>query len=88
MIKYVDVVLTEDGYFCAAPMCTVHEGDLVFLPDAMSGKNPKKVVAVATDRTDGDHIKQIEKYIGSPLPRITEKYTAFPVTWGENDVQE
>ena len=61
MSKYIDVVLTANGVFCAAPPWVVKVGDLVCLPNALTGKNEAlEVVSVATDSVDGEHIKQIE----------------------------
>lgn len=81
MRKFISIVLTEDGYFCAAPFNSVIEGDLVRLEDNVCGKNPKKVIAVTTDFVDGEHTVQIEKYIGYPLPRITERYSLRELSW-------
>lgn len=82
MVKYIDVVLTQDGVFCVAPPWKVKEGDLIGLQDALTGKEElKEVIAVSTDDTDGDHIKMVEKYVGYPLPRITAKYSKSEVEW-------
>ena len=89
MTSYIDILLTKDGYFCAAEPWTINEGDLVCLPDALMGDKFKEVVAVATDSKDGDHIKQIEKFIGHPLPRITAKAKIYPIVLeDDNDVSE
>ena len=91
MIEYIDIVLTLDGVFCVAPPWTVREGDLVCLPDGLLGA-PKihEVISVATDSTDGEHIKMAEKYVGYPLPKVMAKYLKSGVEWeGEEDaVQE
>lgn len=84
MVKYVDILLTQDGQFCVAPPWVVKVGDLVCLPDELSGKNEiREVVSVATDSIGGDHIKLIEKYIGYPLPKITARYFKDEVEWDE-----
>ena len=88
MKNYISIVLTADGYFCEAPLCGVSEGDLICVPHSMSDKNPKRVIAVTSDYTDGDYKAMIEKYIGYPLPRITEKYTAYPVYWEDEENAE
>ena len=83
-MDYIDIVLTQDGMFCVAPPWVIKEGDLVSLPDALSGEERiREVVSVATDSTDGEHIKLIEKYIGFPLPRIKAKYLKSEVEWNE-----
>ena len=88
MSNYIDVVLTKDGVFCAAPPWVVKEGDFVSLPNGLTGNNEiAEVIAVSTDEKDGDHIKMVEKYIGYPLPRITAKYLKSEVEWDE-PVQE
>lgn len=88
MGNYIDILLTKAGYFCVAPPWVVKEGDLICLPDAVSGENKTlEVVAVATDEVDGDHIKLLEKYIGYPLPKIKAKYHRNEVEWDE-PVQE
>ena len=82
MSEYIDVVLTANGVFCVAPPWVVKVGDLVCLPNALTGKNEVlDVVSVATDEKGGDHIKMIEKYIGYPLPKITAKYFRSEVEW-------
>jgi hypothetical protein len=88
MAQYIDILLTLDGHFCAAPPWTVKEGDLICLPDALSGKEEiHEVISAATDSTDGEYIKQIEKYIGYPLPKIKAKFLKSEVEWNE-PVQE
>lgn len=88
MKQYIDILLTKDGYFCVAPPWVVKEGDLICLPDAVSGKNEiREVLSVVTDSVDGDHIKMMEKYIGYPLPKATAKYNKSEVEWDE-PVQE
>lgn len=89
MAKYVDIILTENGVFCAAPCWEVHEGDMVCLENPLTGgKVVHEVISVATDSVDGDHLKMIEKYTGGPLPRIEERYKKYPVTWEEENVHE
>lgn len=89
MSEYIDIVLTANGVFCAAPAWVVKEGDMVSLPNALTGKDEiLDVIAVSTDEKDGDHIKMVEKYIGYPLPRITAKYFKTEIDWGEADVQK
>ena len=88
MSDYIDVILTQNGSFCVAPPWTVKEGDLVGLPNALTGANElQEVIAVSTDEKSGNHIKMVEKYVGCPLPRITAKYFKNEVDWDE-DVQE
>lgn len=84
MTKYIDIVLTQDGMFCVAPPWVVKEGELICLPDVLTGE-PKihEVISVATDSTDGDHIKLIEKYVGHSLPKVTAKYYKSEVEWDE-----
>ena len=82
MSEYIDVVLTANGVFCVAPPWVVKVGDLVCLPDGLTGEpNVLEVVSVSTDEKGGDHIKMIEKYIGYPLPKITAKYFKSEVEW-------
>lgn len=89
MTEYIDVVLTKSGVFCVAPAWVVKEGDMVSLPNAVTGKEEiLEVIAVTTDKKGGDHIKMVEKYIGYPLPKITAKYLKTEIDWGEADVQE
>lgn len=83
MRKFISIVLTEDGYFCAAPFSSVNEGDYVRLEDNVCGKNPKKVISVTADFVDGEHTEQIEKYIGYPLPKVTERYALHELVWEE-----
>jgi hypothetical protein len=88
MAQYIDIILTLDGYFCVAPAWVVKEGDLISLQDALSGKSEiHEVVSVATDSTDGDFIKLIEKFTGNPLPRVKGKYQKCEVLFDE-PVQE
>lgn len=89
MTKYIDILLTKEGYFCVAPPWEVKVGNLVCLPDAVTGKDKiLEVVSVVTDDADGDCVKMIETYIGYPLPKITVKYSKKDMEWGENDVVE
>ena len=75
MVEYIDVVLTQDGCFCVAPPWVVKVGDLVCVPDTLSGENKiREVISVATDAVGGDYVKMVEKYIGYDLPKITAKY--------------
>lgn len=88
MAEYIDIVLTANSVFCTAPAWVVKEGDLVSLPNAVTGKDEVlEVIAVSTDEKGGDHIKMLEKYIGYPLPRATAKYFKSEVEWDE-PVQE
>ena len=82
MDKYIDIVLTLTGVFCVAPPWVIKEGDLVSVPDVLTGE-PKmlQVLSVATDSVGGDYITQIEKYVGHDLPRITAKYQKSEVDW-------
>lgn len=81
-MNYIDVLLTQNGVFCVAPPWVVHEGDLVSLTSALTGKDEVlEVIAVSTDEKDGDHIKMVEKYIGYPLPKINAKYLKSEVEW-------
>lgn len=88
MSKFIDVLLLENGVFCKAPSSTVDEGDLVSLPDALTGKPViRKVIATAFSSPDGEIVKMVEKYIGFELPKVTESYRARDVLWGdEKDV--
>ena len=85
MAQYVDILLTNDGYFCIAPPWLIKEGDLIHLPDGLpSGEDKlREVVAVATDEVGGEHIKLIEKYLRYPLPKVTAKYHKSEVEWDE-----
>ena len=85
-MAYLDVLLTKDGYFCVAPPWEVQEGDLVYMPDALTGlPRLAEVIAVSTDEKDGKHIKQIEKYVGGSLPRITGKASVHQIEWEDDD---
>ena len=85
-MEYIDIVLTLDGYFCVAPPWEIKVGDLICMPDVLTGE-PKihEVVSVATDSTDGDHIKMVEKYIGHELPKVTARYLRSEVDWDVAD---
>ena len=84
MSNYIDILLTTDGIFCVAPPWVIKEGDLICLPDALTGKETiSEVISVATDSTDGDHIGMIEKYIGYPLPKVISKYHKCEVEWND-----
>lgn len=85
MASYISVLVTKDGYFCAAPPWSVKEGDYVSLPNIEN--RPHEVISVVTDEKDGDTVKLIEKYIGYPLPKIHAKYHKSEVEW-DDDVQE
>lgn len=89
MANYIDILLTQTGMFCVAPPWVIKEGDLVSLPDVLTGE-PKmhEVISVVTDSVDGDHIAMIEKYVGHPLPKVTAKYYRTEVEWHEECVQE
>ena len=82
MDKYIDIVLTLTGVFCVAPPWVIEEGDLVSVPDVLTGK-PKmlEVISVATDSVGGDYITQIEKYVGGKLPKIIAKHKKSEVEW-------
>ena len=85
MAKYVGVLLTHGGYFCISPAWDVKEGDLVGLPDVLSGgAKAREVLSVVIDEEGGQYIEMMEKYIGYPLPRITAIYRKSEVVW--NDV--
>ena len=89
MSEYIDVLLTKNGVFCAAPPWVVKVGDLVSLPNMATGNDEiLEVVSVSTDSVNGDHIKQLEKYIGYSLPKINAKYFKSEVEWEETNVQE
>ena len=81
-MEYIDIVLTLDGIFCVAPPWTINEGDLVCLTETLTG-SPKilEVVSVATDKTDGEHITMLEKFIGYPLPKVSAKYLKRGIEW-------
>lgn len=84
MSDYIDIVLTANGVFCVAPSWVVKEGDMVSLPNTLTGEQDiLEVVSVCTDEKGGDHIKMLEKYIGNPLPRINAKYFKSEVEWDE-----
>lgn len=86
MAKYIGVVLTIDGFFCAAPAWKVEEGDLIALPNALTGENGlHEVISVVTDSVDGEFLGMIEKYVGSPLPKVTAKFSKKDLEWGEAD---
>ena len=87
MIEYIDILLLENGSFCKAPLSNICEGDLVCITDVITGENKAlKVLAVATDTICGDTTRMIEKYIGYELPKITRRFKAHDVVWGdEND---
>lgn len=84
MTKYIDIVLTENGTFCVAPPWVIKAGDSICLTHPLTGE-PKihEVVSVATDSTDGEHISQIERYVGHPLPKVMTKYLKSDVEWEE-----
>ena len=89
MAKYIDVLLTKCGVFCAAPPWEGNEGNLVCLPDALTGENKiLEVIAVATCAEDSEYVQMLEKYIGYPLPKITAKYSKREMKWEENNVQK
>ena len=89
MAKYVDILLTNDGMFCAAPPWTVKVGDLVCLPDVLTGESKlHEVIATTTNEENGDYTKMIEKYIGYPLPRVKTKYFRSEVMWEGENVHE
>ena len=90
MINYINIVLTEDGVFCKAPLCKVFEGDIVCLHDPIGNLCTKKVLAVTTDSEDGETVNMIEKYIGYELPKVVSKYIERQIVWGdeESDLHE
>lgn len=90
MTKYVDLVLTADGFFCIAPSWKVNEGDYITIENALTGENElKKVIAKATDSVDGDFINMVRAYIGCEPCKITRKYRGTDVFWeGEENVSE
>jgi hypothetical protein len=82
MSKYVDIVLTTAGEFCAAPPWTVQEGDLVSLQNTLSGKDELREVACClTAEPDGEFANMIEKYIGFPLPKVNARFKRSEVAW-------
>lgn len=84
MSKFIDVLLLENGVFCKAPSSTVDEGDLVSLPDVLTGKPViRKVIATAFSSPDGEIVKMVEKYIGFELPKITASFREHDVFWGD-----
>lgn len=86
MANYIDILVTKDGYFCAAPPWMIKEGDLICLPNAIGGdKSIHEVVSVATDSTEGDFVKLVERYIGYPLPKIHAKFNRCEVEWDASD---
>lgn len=88
MAKYISILVTKDGYFCVAPPWMVKEGDLICLPDVITGEDKiREVLSVATDEVDGEFATMIKKYVGGELPRITAKFNKSEVEWNE-PVQE
>lgn len=88
MDKYIDILVTLDGVFCAAPPWSVKVGDCVCMPDVLTGaEKVHEVISVATDSVGGEFVTMIEKYIGFPLPKIKAKYMRSEVEWDE-PVQE
>ena len=84
MTQYIDIVLTQDGMFCIAPPWVVEEGDLVCLLDVLTNEpKMREVISVSTDSVDGEHIKQICKYVGHRLPKIVAKYKKSEVEWDD-----
>ena len=90
MAKYVDLVLTADGFFCVAPSWSVNEGDYVTMVNPLTGVNElKKVIAIATDNVDGDFINMVRAYIGCEPCKVTQRYRGTDVFWeGEENVSE
>ena len=90
MSKYVDVVLTVDGFFCIAPAWTVKEGDYIAVENPLTGANElKEVIASATDRVDGDFINLVKAYVGGEPYKVTKKYRKSALAWeGEENVSE
>lgn len=88
MTNYIDILLTREGYFCIAHPWRIKAGDLISLPNAVTGKDEVcEVISVATDEVDGDFIKMAEQFTGYPLPKIKAKYCKEEVEWDE-PVQE
>ena len=89
-MKYVDILLLNNGVFCVAPAWSVHEGDMVGLHDCVAGENKVlEVLAVVIDTMDGDYMKMMERYVGGKLPKATNRYQLHEVMWDdESDVQE
>ena len=84
MTKYIDILLTADGYLCVAPPWVVNVGDFVGMTNVVTGKEEHyEVVSVVTDATDGDFLKMAEKIACYPLPRIKTKYHKSEVEWDE-----
>ena len=82
MKEYIDILLTSDGFFCAAPPWSVKEGDWISFPAAITGGSEMhKVISVATDAVDGEFLTMIKRHIGYPLPEITAKYCKSEVNW-------
>ena len=90
MTKYIDILVTHDGTFCIAPAWTVSNGDYISVENVLTGATElKKVIATATDSEDGDFIKLVEAYIGYKPTKVTQKYRANTISWGdEEDVLE
>ena len=87
-MKYIDILLTESGLFCVAPPWTIHEGDLVSLPNILTDKNEvHEVVSVVTDSVDGEFLNMMKRYLGGCLPKVTQRYKLCELVWEEeNDV--
>jgi hypothetical protein len=82
MAKFIDVVLTADGFFCIAPSWSIEVGDYISIENVLTGAiELKKVIAKATDSTDGDFIKLVEIYLGYKPTRVTKKYRENNVYW-------
>lgn len=90
MTKYVDLVLTADGFFCIAPSWSVNEGDYITMKNPITGATElKQVIATATDSVDGDFMKMVKAYIGCEPYKVTQKYRVAAVFWeGEENVPE
>ncbi len=85
MAKYIGIVLTLDGYFCAAPPWAVKEGDMVTLPNPLTGEDGiHEVISVVTDTADGEFLEMVTKYTGAPLPRVKAKFSKRELEWGED----
>lgn len=89
MTKYIDIILTENGTFCVAPPWVIKKGDMICLTHTITGE-PKihDVVSVATDSVDGEHIAQLERYVGHPLPKVLTKYLKSDVKWEEGQDED
>ena len=85
-MKYIDILLLSNGIFCMAPAWSIREGDLVGLPDFVSGCNKVlEVVSVVTDKEDGKFTKMVKRYVGGELPKVTQRYKQSDVLWEDEE---